>query len=312
MTTARFKPPPQGISRLIAFAQEREKIRLKREIGVPAPWTDDPILATYRFTNIRRRDDRVSQWIRAHVYLPMEPDPFDLMEPPLLRDFLMFTAWCRWVNWPPTILYALRGGFYPRPTMAINWVQLGRHIERLPGKRWTSAYIIRADNTRPGRPKSEYVCEDVIGAAADLFARLDFSRNTRCSVWLQLREFPGFGGFMAGQVVDDWTWSSHLLERATDHYTWAPMGPGSVRGFNRLLGRPLNQKPGLAEWSSALTLWRDQLATTLWRDQLATSLFIGSDLTVMDLQNVLCEYDKYERTRLGAGRPRARYTPHDY
>jgi hypothetical protein len=234
--------------------------------------------------------------------------PFGHLMEPLLRNFLMFTAWCRWVNWPPTILDALRGGFFPRPGVSINWTHLGRHIERLPGKRWTSAYMIRADNKRPGRPKSEYVCEDVIGAAGDWFARLDFSMNTRCRVWLQLREFPGFGDFMAGQVIDDWTWSRHLLERATDHYTWAPMGPGSIRGFNRLMGRPLKQKPGLAEWSNALTLWRDQLVNALIRE-------LGSqyyNLTLMDLQNVLCEYDKYERTRRGEGRPRARYTPHDY
>jgi hypothetical protein len=34
-----------------------------------------------------------------------------------------------------------------------------------------------------------------------------------------------------------------------------------------------------------------------------------ADLTLMDIQNCLCEFDKYERVRLGEGRPRSYYKP---
>jgi hypothetical protein len=33
------------------------------------------------------------------------------------------------------------------------------------------------------------------------------------------------------------------------------------------------------------------------------------NLTLMDTQNQLCEADKYERVRLGQGRPRSLYKP---
>ena len=46
--------------RFYYFIKEREQIRLARQVGLPAPWTDDEILTNYRFCNIRRMDDIVS------------------------------------------------------------------------------------------------------------------------------------------------------------------------------------------------------------------------------------------------------------
>ena len=37
---------------LLYFIWEREAIRLARENGHSAPWTKDPVLAKYKFTNI--------------------------------------------------------------------------------------------------------------------------------------------------------------------------------------------------------------------------------------------------------------------
>jgi len=55
---------------LLYFIWEREAIRLARENGHSAPWTKDPVLAKYKFTNIHRSDDRVSQWIIDKLITP--------------------------------------------------------------------------------------------------------------------------------------------------------------------------------------------------------------------------------------------------
>ena len=50
------------------FAAERQKIFKKRVFGANDPiFTDDPILATYRFTNAYRASDRVSQYLISNV-----------------------------------------------------------------------------------------------------------------------------------------------------------------------------------------------------------------------------------------------------
>ena len=48
----------------------------RRLRGEPEPWTDDPVLASFRFTNTFRAADRVSQYlIRNVIYRgPGEPD----------------------------------------------------------------------------------------------------------------------------------------------------------------------------------------------------------------------------------------------
>src|SRR3990167_10684356 len=58
------------MERFCYFIQERESIRLKKESGEPRPWTDDEIFLMYKFTNVRRMDDRVSQWLLKNWFLP--------------------------------------------------------------------------------------------------------------------------------------------------------------------------------------------------------------------------------------------------
>lgn len=43
------------------FAAARQWVYFARLSGAPRPWTEDPILASYRFTNCYRAADRVSQ-----------------------------------------------------------------------------------------------------------------------------------------------------------------------------------------------------------------------------------------------------------
>jgi hypothetical protein len=51
------------------FAAERQRIFEKRVRGEPQPWTTDPILQDYKFTNAFRACDRVSQFlIREVIY----------------------------------------------------------------------------------------------------------------------------------------------------------------------------------------------------------------------------------------------------
>lgn len=76
------------------FVAERERIRLKKEAGLPRPWTDDPILRDYKFCCVRREDDRVTKGIAAAYRDPYKDDP-ELW-------FALLVA-RRAVNWPDTL-----------------------------------------------------------------------------------------------------------------------------------------------------------------------------------------------------------------
>ena len=49
------------------FAAKRQELFMRRVRGEPAPWTDDHVLASHRFTNAYRASDRVSQYLIRQV-----------------------------------------------------------------------------------------------------------------------------------------------------------------------------------------------------------------------------------------------------
>ena len=115
----------------------------------------------------------------------------------------------------------------------------------------------------------------------------------------RLTEYDGMGSFMAAQVVADMKYTPQLL-RATDWYTFAASGPGSRRGLNRIFGRPVKQSWKEAEWRRELNNLRQTVNIKLgWNGD--------KELHGQDLQNCLCEYDKYCRTLFGEGKPKQRY-----
>lgn len=75
------------VSAFFDFCREREQIRSKREMGLPAPWSNDPIFQQGRFLNVFREDDRGSQAI-LNFARDLESDL------PLLVHALFFSRWC--------------------------------------------------------------------------------------------------------------------------------------------------------------------------------------------------------------------------
>ena len=102
---------------------------------------------------------------------------------------------------------------------------------------------------------------------------------------------------MAYQAVVDVRFTK-LLDHAPDVATWCAAGPGTLRGLNRVYGRPvdrpLSQGQALREILAIYALAQDQC---------------GVAMDLSDVPNVLCETDKYLRVKLGEGKPRALYVP---
>jgi hypothetical protein len=286
------------LRRLVEWMDRREEIRLRRLRGEEPPWTSDPILRMYRFTNVCRRDDRVSLWIRQNITARVGSTP-------CLPDFQMI-ALGRWINWPPTLREVIDKGLWP--SSHLDLVAVGRLIDRRVSqdeKAWTGAYMIRSEPTHRGG-KGKFIAERVVGRGLTrIWPEMIFALQTRMRrpVWRVLIDGYNWGSFMAGQVVDDLTWTP-LLDHPRDDLTWAPQGPGSLRGLNRLLGLPLRTM-------HSELFWCQKLQEIYWSEPVQAWHLHHSPLrlSLMDLQSVLCEWDKYERVRLGEGRPRSLYRP---
>ena len=273
-------------TRLLYWIQEREAIRLRRAAGQPRPWTNDPILATWSFTNVKREHDRVTIWIREDWCEPHADDP----------DLFFAMAVARLVNWPDTL--AELG--YPIPWDREHLVAVVQARAARGEKVWGDAYNI--SNAGKSLPKVE-----VVASVLDkLWTRRKVLRprpdDCLLSFYARLRDMDGFASFMAAQVVAD-VKQVEPLRSARDWGRFAAPGPGSRRGLNRVLGRPVD-----APWHDD-DAWRAALARV--HEVIAPDLeTIGiGRLCAQDLQSCLCELDKFERVRLGEGKPKRRFVP---
>lgn len=275
------------MARLLYWIQERENVRLRRATGADKPWTADPILQQYRFCNVRRMDDRVSQWLLRNWYTPHRDHP----------NMLHAVALARFVNLPESLEYVTPHVFgrpkgYP---VDWEWVKTSLRDRYNYGAVFNGAYMVRG-NTTKSPDKIGTVVDEYIGAL--VAADLQFDRKYMEPVHEALTGVYGFGSFMAGQIVADLRWA--LTGEWRDRLRWAPAGPGSIRGLNRIYGYGL--KSGMTQPTFMLH-FRPVM------DQLRSSLpeSLTRKLEAHDYQNCLCEFDKWERALWGEGTPKSRY-----
>ena len=286
---------------LLYFTWEREAVRLARENDLPREqWTSDPVLRRYKFTNIHRRHDRVTRWIiKEIINLNLKHD--DLW-------FALLVA--RLINWPPTLERLLYEEVIPCAAEDFNGRAFSEVIEQFKtvapgGKVYSGAYMIYPTKMDKGGHKSAAIAKYILGDAVKhavgirdvLFNAGDLPRIS-CFVY-ELSKCFGISTFIAGQVAADLTYAKGQLADAEDLYTYAPMGPGSQRGLNYLLER----KPFAGWTQEAFNGWLRRI-----NDSIKKELLI-KDLTLHDVQNIMCEYSKYCRVVLGEGIPKTLYNP---
>jgi hypothetical protein len=117
----------------------------------------------------------------------------------------------------------------------------------------------------------------------------------------RLMEQFDVGSFLAAQVIADCKHTGEM-RKAPDWFTFAASGPGSRRGLNRVFLQPVKQPIKEPQWKFHFELLHLEI-TTLQRN----NNHILPPIDGQDLQNCLCEFDKYERVRLGEGVPKSKY-----
>jgi len=278
---------------ILYWVWEREAIRVSKGLNLPKPWTEDPILQKYRFCNVRRRDDRMSQWMISNM--------FDHVECGGEEDLWFISAIARYINWPPTLIELLVEGMIPGQAENFDphgFVKVLDLVKAQGVKTYGSAYMLY-----PGRESGSNKAETI--AYRFLLPLVEGRKEIREAVAsnrveavvTELTKYYGWNTFLAGQVAADLSYYPQELGEAEDLYDWAPIGPGSSRGLNRLLGRKLNANWHQTEFNMELKKVWTEIAHQLDVDE----------FTLHDAQNCMCELDKYWRVLAGEGAPRSIY-----
>lgn len=284
----RIEEIPNPVDRFAAFIQERERIRVLRTSGKPWPWTEDDILQDYRFTNIHREDDTVSQHYQKVVRNRYMEDPL----------VLPATVAYRWFNRPSSCdaLFSGNRSVFENYIASRNYRILEESIKTLSPPYVTGSYII---NGKPGLPKE-------LGVLCYID---DWCKKEWYNQWMNWLENPpllsevsdwisaeGLGSFMKGQIVADLKYVP-FMQKAKDWWNWATPGPGSLKGLNIVLDRDMNAPWPKGEWLVQLMRLNDMVTPKLEKAGIGR-------LHNQDLQNCLCEFSKYTKVARGWGRPR--------
>lgn len=259
------------LDQYLAFVEERHHVWEQRQAGAPQPWTDDPILASQKFTNVFRVLDPGSQFV------------FELADPDLSpRDVLARLFLYRYTNEPVTWRHVrdVMDGYPLEEDMGpLLWETLWRY--RTAGNRvFSGAYVILPQPNRAGDKVQQAVELTAVWMAAHAGDFL--AASTQQDRFNILRREYGVGPFMAMQILTDWGYTPHCGEDREHSFVFP--GPGAVKGA-KALGSDLYGPLQLIHRMHSLVQLGDRVPT----------LPGGRTPSLMDIQNTLCEFSKYVR-----------------
>lgn len=279
------------------WVTERECMRIaKEELRDPPPWTNDPILANWRFCNVRREDDVVTRWIAKHIRKPFARHPH--------LWFMLCIA--RVINLRETLaeLIATNGAWPDDKNFDLNTLMEVLEARKAREEQvYSGAYTITAGGKNGS--KNVYVANTVLrGLWFDRRTFVDWfagDNPTLEGTTQRLSRHEGWGPFMRYQATVDMRFTP-LLNRAPDIETFAEAGPGTIQGLNRLHGRvvgaDISQKQALAELRELYRVLRRKVPEEV------------GEIDFSDVPNICCEVDKYLRMKNGESKKlRNRYTP---
>jgi hypothetical protein len=271
---------------LAYWINTREAMRMAKEAGAPPPWSIDPAMASVRYCNVHREDDKVTRWLRSNPVYSRHDIP------------VWIVVASRMVNRISTLM-VLEPHFADNDISKIK--QCMKDLRADGVTIWGNAYTISTCGR--SMDKIDYVFDHVVQAVKEdeeerklknfsIYASCD-----NCFKWLT--SIDGLGSFLAGQVVADLkNMQGHPLNTAPDFNTFAVHGPGSLRGLEAFYGTPATPS---------------NFKTLLGRATGLVTPFLCNyvaPIHAQDMQNCFCEFSKFIRFQEG-GHVRNRYVAHN-
>lgn len=261
------------------FAAERQAVFMRRLRNEPPPWTRDRVLRAYRFTNVYRASDRVTQYLMRHVlYEGVQTEEEIFFRAILFRIFNRIETWqalVREVGEPTWKDFQVE-----------MFVRALDKIKATDGTLYSGAYIMPCPpfGSRSKHGNHLHLLEEMVRSrAASRVARA----RSLSEVFLILRGYPSIGNFLAYQFAIDLNYSNLINFSEMD---FVVPGPGARDGIRKCIadGAGLDE----ADVICAVTELADSEFARL---SLGFETLWGRRLQLVDSQNLFCEIDKYAR-----------------
>ena len=261
------------------FAAERQHIFFRRTRGEQAPWTQDPVLRRFRFTNAYRVADRVSQYLIRQV---QESGPQD--GPNLFLRTLLFKLFNRIETWE--LLERVVGTITTHSYDGQAFDEVLSDAMRRGQRIYSAAYIMPSGGREGSRKHQMHLRLLESMLHEELPARLA-SSNSMAEAFELLRSYPTIGDFLAYQYVTDLNYTRLLDFSEMD---FVVPGPGAKSGIRKCFA-----DLGSYSESDIIRWMADHQEQEFEKRGLEFLTLWGRPLQLIDCQNLFCEVDKYAR-----------------
>lgn len=263
------------------FAAERQAIYFRRLAGSVGPWTSDVVLSRYRFTNVYRASDRVSQYLIREVQY--HPDRIANPRELFFRTML-FKIFNRIETWQ--MLEEHVGPLsWQRTDLSRVCEIMDRHTacgERL----YSAAYIMPSPTFGHARKHANHLAL-LERMMADGMPELVAGARSLSAVYELLKRYPGIGPFLAFQYAIDLNYSEMLCHDESD---FVVAGPGAVDGISKCFSSTSGRS------AEEVIYWTcEQQDRAFSAAGLNFQSLFGRKLQPIDCQNLFCEISKYAR-----------------
>jgi hypothetical protein len=263
------------------FAAERLAMFYRRYSDPAGPWTFDPILRSYRFTNAYRAADRVSQYLIAEVQA-REDRPQAPRE--LFFRTILFKIFNRIDTWE-----ALEERFGPLEWRLLDLTKIDQALDelRLRGQKiYSAAYIMPSPALGHARKHSNHLALVKQIMEDRLPERVQQTPSLR-TIYELILQYPGLGPFLSFQYAIDLNYSC-MLDFEESEFVVA--GPGALDGISKCF----IDTEGLT--AEEVIYWMtDRQDAEFKRLGLEFPGLFGRRLQPIDCQNLFCEISKYAR-----------------
>jgi hypothetical protein len=269
------------------FIVERQSIYHRRVVlGEPQPWTKDPVLKQYFFTNVYRELDKGTVFLIRNL-LKLRDDKdllFAIMVYRLFNDidtfrFLMLRCkMTRYGTW--------------------DWERASRYLnayENHGSRVFTDAFTVTGVKFGGFPDKIRNICWLVGNLQRQTPALLTAvkSANSLKRVWQIFNDTQGFGRFLAYELAIDVNYS-RLIEFSEND--WVNAGPGCKRGIQWIWGER-NSSVKWEDYIAYLQIRQQQFISGIDRYDEWLGVYPGYPLTLRSIEHSLCEFQKYARVK---------------
>lgn len=263
------------------FAAKRHAIYLRRLKDPTGPWTDDPILTRYRFTNAYRAIDRISQFLIREVQY--REDRSQASAEVFFRTIL-FKLFNRIGTW--RLIEDQLGPVSWQSADAERLTAVLDSAKAAGSRLYSAAYIMPSPAFGHRFKHANHL--------ALLWRMMDDGLPGRIAradgleqVYRMLLDYPGLGPFLAFQYTIDLNYST-LIDFPEAEFVVA--GPGALDGIAKCFGRR-----AIPEARAIIDLMAERQDEEFARLGLSFDGLFGRKLQPIDCQNLFCEISKYAR-----------------